>query len=149
MDRPLCNYFKSYEIDARIYKDLSVLFYGKRSIIIDQTNKDIKEYNGIKFSIGLSIQFFKDEKDGTRKYIGAQKHGEQSTVLDGRNVNEFYNNQVLDLESWIENFTSKETGTGAEIDHCIKLYLNVVKYKPLKGSSYIPLPKAMTNKKKH
>ena len=73
---------------------------------------------------------------------------EQSTVLDGSNVNEFYNNQVLNYEeSWIENFTSKETGTGAETDHCIKLYLNVAKYKPLQGSSYILLPKALANKK--
>ena len=45
----------------------TLLFYDKKSIIKDQTNKDIKEYNGIKFPIGLSIQFFKDEKDGTRK----------------------------------------------------------------------------------
>ena len=57
------------------------------------------------------------------------------------NVNEFYNNQVLNLESWIENFTNKEKGTGAEIDHCIKLYFNVPKYKLLKGSSYILYPK--------
>ena len=74
MDRPLCNYFKTYEIDAHRYKDPSVLFYDKKSIRIDQINKDIKEYNGIKFSIGFSIQFFKHEKDGTRKHIGAQKY---------------------------------------------------------------------------
>ena len=134
------------EIDAHKYKELSVLFYDKKFIIIDQINKDIEEYN-CTIPIGLSIQFFKDGKDGTRKYIGAQRHGEQSNVLDGSNVNEFYINQVLDLESWTENFISNETGTGAEIDHCIKLYSNVAKYKPVKGSSYFLLPKVLTNKK--
>ena len=54
---------------------------------------------------------------------------------------------MLNLESWIEKLTSKETGTGAEIDHCVKLYLNTAKYKPLKGSSYMLLPKALANKK--
>ena len=61
-------------------------------------------------------------------------------------MNTFYNEQVVYIERWIENFTSEE-GTGAAVDHCIKLYLNVAKYEPLKGSSYIPLPKILANKK--
>ena len=58
VDKPLCNYFKTYEIDAHKYKNPSILFNDKKSIIIKQVNQDIKEYNGIKFSIGLSVQFF-------------------------------------------------------------------------------------------
>ena len=146
VDKPLCNYFKTYEINAEKYKDPSILFENKKSPIIDQINKDIKEYKGIKFSIGLSLQFFKDEKDGTRKYFQGQKHGQQSAVLHDNNVEEFYNEQVKHIEHWIENFTSQE-GTGAAIDHCIKLYLNIAKYEPLKGSSYIPLPDKIANKK--
>ena len=61
-------------------------------------------------------------------------------------MNEFYNEQVAYIERWIENFTSAE-GTDAAFDHCIKLYLNVAKYEPLEGSSYIPLPKILANKK--
>ena len=38
------------------------------------------------------------------------------------------------------------TASGLEIDHCIKLYLNIAKYEPLKGSSYIPLSNALPNK---
>ena len=48
-------------------KKPSILFDDKKSIIIDQINKDIKECNGVKFSFGLSSQFFKDENDGKRK----------------------------------------------------------------------------------
>ena len=61
-------------------------------------------------------------------------------------MNAFYNEQVAYIERWIENFTSAG-GTGAAVDHCIKLCLNVAKYEPLKGSSYIPLPKILTNRK--
>ena len=50
------------------------------------------------------------------------------------------------INAWIENFTSQE-GTGAVVNHCLKLYLNIAKYEPLKGSSYIPLPNALANKK--
>ena len=58
VNKPLCNYFKTYELDASAYKDASVLFADKKSIITSQIKHDIKEYNGIKFSVGLSIEFF-------------------------------------------------------------------------------------------
>ena len=50
------------------------------------------------------------------------------------------------IKAWIENFTSQE-GTGAAINRCLKLYLDIAKYEPLKGSSYISLPKVLANKK--
>ena len=60
-------------------------------------------------------------------------------------VNEFYDEQVAYLQTWIEKFTN--TASGLEVDHCIKLYLNIAKYEPLKGSSYIDLPKVIKDKK--
>ena len=145
VDKSLCNYCKTYEIGAYKYKDSSILFDDKKSIIINQTNQDIKEHNGIKFSIGLSIQFFHDEGNGERKYVVGQNHGEQSAVLDGNKVDEFYNKQTAHLQTWIETFTN--IAAGLEIDHRIKLYLNIAKYEPLKGSSYIPLPEALAKKR--
>ena len=133
-------------MDAHKCKDTSILFDDKKSIIVDKINKDIKEYNGVKFSLSLSLQFFKDEKDGIINYFKGQRHGEQCPVLDGNNVNEFYNEQVANIERWNENFTNAE-GTDAAVDHCIKLYLNVAKYEPLKSSSYVSLPKILANKK--
>ena len=113
-------------------------------MINKQINQDIKEYNGIKFSVGPFIEFFHDEGEKRKQVIG-QNHGEQSAVLDSSNVDEFYDNQTAYLQTWIEKFTN--TASGLEIDHCIKLYLNIAKYEPLKGSSYIPLPEALANKK--
>ena len=98
----MCNYFKTYEIDAHKYKDPSILFNDKKSIIIKQVNQDIKEYNGIKFSIGLSVQFFHDEDDGKRKIVVGQNHGEQCAVLDSSNVDEFYDIQTAYLQTWIK-----------------------------------------------
>ena len=146
VDKPPCNYFKAYEINAEKYKDPVILFDDKKSVSIEQINKDIQEYNGVKFSIGLSLQFFKDEKDGTRKYFTGAKHGDQSAALESSNLEEFYDEQREHLKRWIENFTSAE-GTGAAVASCIRLYLNIAKYEPLKGSSYIPLPKALSDKK--
>ena len=117
----------------------------KKSIITSQIKHDIKEFNGIKFSVGLSIQFFHDEGNGKQKQVIGQNHGEQSAIFDDNKVDEFYDSQVAYLQTWIEKFTN--TASGLEIAHCIKLYLNIAKFEPLKGSSYIPLPEALANKK--
>ena len=87
-------------------------------MLVNQINQDIREYNGIKFSIGLSVQFSHDDDDGKRKIVVGQPHGEQSTVLDSSNVDELYK-QTAYLQTWIEKFTY--TASGLKIDHCIKL----------------------------
>ena len=145
VDRLLCNYFKANEIDASSYKDHFVLFKDKKSLLIEQIKAGIKEYNGIKFSLGLSIEFFLEESDGTRTFLLGSKHGEQCAVLDGSRLSEFYDKQTAYLQTWIEKFTN--TASGLQIARCVKLYLNIAKYEPLKGSSYIPLPEALSNKK--
>ena len=110
------------------------MFADKKSIITSQIKQDIKEYNAIKFSIGLSKQ----------KQVTGQNHGKQCHFYDNK-VDEFYDNQAAYLQTWIEKFTN--TASGLEIAHCIKLYLNIAKYDPLKGSSTIPLPEVLANSK--
>ena len=100
-DKLLCNYFKTYEIDAHTYIDPSALFSDKKSMLVNQINQDIREYNGIKFSIGLSVQFSHDEDDGKRKIVVGQTHGQQSAVLDSSNVDGFYDKQTTYLQTWI------------------------------------------------
>ena len=41
VDKPLCNYFKTYEIDAHTYKDPSALFSDKKSMLVNQISQDI------------------------------------------------------------------------------------------------------------
>ena len=72
-------------------------------------------------------------------------HGDQMAILTPDKIDEFYNNSSAQIQTGIEKFTN--TASGLEIDHCIKIYLNIAKYEPLKGSSKIPLPQALANKK--
>ena len=132
IDKPLCNYFKTYVIDAHRYKDPFTLFIDKKPIIVKQINEDIEVYKGIKFSIGLTIKFFHDEANGERRDVVGKNHGEQSAVSDGDNVGKFYDMQTAYLYAWIEKFTN--TASGLEISRCLKLYLNIAKYEPLGGS---------------
>ena len=98
-NKPLCNYFKTYKIDAHTYINHSALLSDKKSMIIKQINQYIKEYNGIEFSIGLSVQFLYDEDVGKRKIVVGQKHRKQCAVLDSSNVDEFYDKQTAYLQT--------------------------------------------------
>ena len=115
------------------------MFTDKKSIITEQIKENIKEYKGIKFSIGLSIRFYHDEFHGQRKEVHGQKHGDPIAVLNEDKLLNLYDDQVAYLDKWIEQFTSTASGLG--IERCDKLYLNVAKYEPIEGSSYIQLQK--------
>ena len=82
---------------------------------------------------------------GLKKFVLGKNHDEQCAVLDGSRLSEFYDKQTAYLQTLFEKFTN--TASGLQIAHCVKLYLNIAKYEPLKGSSYIPLPEALANKK--
>ena len=144
VDKPKCGYFKAYEISADKYKDPNKLFRDKKSAITQQIDKELKELGGLKFQLGLTIIFYKDD-DAEKKIVTGVLHGDQMAILTPDKIDEFYNNSSARIQTSIEKFTN--TASGLEIDHCIKIYLNVAKYEPLKGSSKIPLPEALANKK--
>ena len=144
VDNPKCGYFKTYEISVDKYKNPDKLFRDKKSGITKQIVKELNELSGLKFQLSLTIEFFK-EADATRKVVTGVLHVDQMTILTSDKIDEFYNKSPAQIQTGIKKFTN--TASGLEIDHCIKLFLNIAKYDPLKGSSYIPLPKALENKK--
>ena len=60
-------------------------------------------------------------------------HGDQLAILTPDKIDVFYNNSSAQIQTGIEKFTN--TASGLEIDHFIKIYLNIAKYEPLKCSS--------------
>ena len=57
----------------------------------------------------------------------------------------FFGEATSAIVQKIEKFTKE--GSGWMIDKCNTLFLNIAKYEPLKGSSYIPLPEVLAHKK--
>ena len=90
---------------------------------------------GLKFQLGLTIIFYKDD-DAEKQIVTGVLHGDQMAIITPDKIDEFYKNSSARIQTSIEKFTN--TASGLEIDHCIKIYLNVAKYEPLKGSSKIP-----------
>ena len=142
VDKPKCGYFKAYEMFVSKYKDPNKLFNDKKSII---TKQIAEEFGGLKFQLALTIQFYKDD-GADMKIVTGVLYGEQMTILLPDKIDEFYNNSSAKIQTGIEKFTN--TASGLEISHCIRIYLNIAKYEPFKGSSpEIILPKVLFDKK--
>ena len=144
VDNPKCGYLKAYEMFVNKHKDPNKLFNDKKSIITKQIIEELEELGGLKFQLALTIQFYKD--DGADiKIVTGVLHGDQMAILSPDKIDEFYNNSSAKIQTGIEKFTN--TASGLEISHCIRIYLNIAKYEPLKGSSKISLDKALLDKK--
>ena len=75
----------------------------------------------------------------------ADFHSNIGVNLDGTDEIELYDTMV---ERIIENMaTFQSMGSGWRLYNIIQLELHIVRYNPLRGETYIPLPKELANKK--
>ena len=132
VDKTLCGYLRA-EISVKNYKDPLRMFIKKEAAIKSKMISVLRELDGLKFSFGLIKDFSKDKKTIQGKF-----YSNQYATLSEDELNEFYSEAISAIETKIEKKNTRE-GSGWKIDICNMLYLNIAKYQPLKGSSYIPL----------
>lgn len=102
----------------------------------------VQSLHGIKFQIRISVAFFKptdDSKKISRHFVSDQKIG-----LPASNLQQSARECYAKILERIENFEGK--GSGWSIENIISSTLHIGKYAPIKGSSYIPLPKKLAAK---
>ena len=63
--------------------------------------------------------------------------------IDGLNnfLNQFVDEVKGDIEAW------SERGSGWVVDEILKAFINVARYQPLRGGTYMPLSEKLKNKK--
>lgn len=72
-------------------------------------------------------------------------HSSIEVNLEGTDVNKLY--QIM-VDHIMENiFTFQDRGSNWKFKSITSLEIHTVKYEPLRGSSYIPLPKVLQSKK--
>ena len=121
---------------------------GVRPQIRQKLTEEILAIKGVKFQLALKVQLRKDRPDGGEEYTDPVIRHKQETLLRAAGTAEI--NEVLDkafphiletLEKWTQR------GSGWVVDHVCTLWLDIARYQPLRGGSYIPLPAAVKNKK--
>jgi hypothetical protein len=108
--------------------------------IIEIINRELQELGSVKFSLALRIKMSKDSDT----YATPTFFSKKVIVLNDNDEIILDDIFAAMIES-IETFTNE--GSGWEVETVETLWLNIAKYQPLRGGSYIDLPKVLKNKK--
>ena len=107
--------------------------------------EEIKALNGVKFQPALKVQLRKNNPDGSEEYTDPVLRHKQEAILQKREINETLNQAFPRIQEILEKWTQR--GSGWVVDRVQTLWLDIARYQPLRGGSYIPLPAAVRSKK--
>ena len=141
-EKALRGFTRSYEIGLTNRQDPLIQLQNTRSVIKKNLLKILNEMKGLKFNETLKIMFEKlngDELIKEPAYLNAEKQ----TVTNETEIEELLQITQQQILNKIQKWISK--GSGWTIKSVDGHFINVVKYRPLRGYSYIPLPKELQN----
>ena len=139
---PIGNYLRSYQmIIPSTKKDPILLFKEVKSTFEKTLESNLDSLGSLKYSIGLELVFKKEPDSFTDPPVRFYTKNEAVFNRDEINLDK----QFLELGERIENFI--QDGSGWQLSSLKTLWLDIAQYKPLKGSSYIPLPDVLKHKK--
>ena len=116
---------------ARIFPALVALLTGELSL------------HQYKFSLVLKVEMTKG--DGKTKVQTPYFASKPFVILRPEDIDEAIEEGHRNIDTQIDKWTCQ--GSGWVVTRVLCLYVNIAKYAPLKGSSYIELPKYLKNKK--
>ena len=145
-NKALKGFTKSYEINIKNSKDPLMQLQNTRKAVAIHIEKILKSMTGLKFVETLRVTFEKqlgrEEKIMKTAYFNSQPQ----TITNDTQIELALSlsKQVIlnKIAVWISE------GSGWTVQSVDNHYLNVVKYEPMKGSSYIKLPTELRNSAK-
>ena len=139
-EKALRGFTRSYEISLINRQDPLIQLQNTRLLIKNNLLKVLKEMKGLKFNEVLKITFEKqkgDELIEEKPYFNTKKQ----TLTNEVEIKNFLETTQQEIVNKIERWISK--GSAWIIKSVDGHFINVAKYRPLKGSSYIPLPEEL------
>ena len=127
--------------------DLFKFFQKTKNAFINVCTSEVETMKSVKIQLSLLVRFYmiRDEKEEQMTHYFNRM---QPIILNQHNVdiikpilNQFIDEVKGEIEAW------SERGSGWIMDKILDAYINVVRYQPMRGGSYMPLPKKLQNKK--
>ena len=100
---------------------------------------------GLKFQLALKVDLVKVNPDGSEEYTDPVLRHKQEAVLQKSEIKAALQQAFSRLLKTLEKWTKR--GSGWAVVQVHTLWLDIARYQPLRGGSYIPLPAAAKNKK--
>ena len=134
---------ETYHVEVYDHLDLRKSFIQAKRSITNFLKEKLKEKGGLKYTIIIKILMKRQETDNTWRYTSIYLRSNAITVTRQRfYLNDAFNNIYDLLDEW------QGEGSGWIIDEIDDIHINISKYEPLTGSSYLPLPKELNHSSK-
>ena len=125
--------------------DMSNFLCGKTKSIYSHLTKNLEEKRGLKWFIGVKVRFVKHKPDG--EDIFSAPHF-RSLCVTTIHLHELEEQVQQAKQKVVQSFVMyQKEGSSWVLDEVLHMDLSMAHYKPMKGSSYIPLPKILQHKK--
>ena len=144
-DKALKGFTKSFEIDIKNNEDPLKQMQNTRKAIEHRVMTLLNEMKGLKYVETLKVTFEKILADVTVEK-SAYFNSKSQTIINNTEINEALEMSKQEILNKIAQWISE--GSGWTVQSVDNHYLNIVTYKPMKGSSYIPLPSELRNSAK-
>ena len=128
-------------------KDILVFARENKENFNDLIEQEILKLGSVKVSFGLQVQF-EIERNGKTQEMNHYFKEDQPHVFNRNNkelIEQKYEEFMERIRGEIENWSLE--GSGWEIDRIMTAYVNVARYQPLRGGTYLPLPANLAKKK--
>ena len=140
--KALKNNLANYSFSIMNDSDPSMQLLAIRKILKEKLMRLINEKKGLKFGLTLKVRMKKETEDGVI-YREPYFKSKSKTITHPDMINDL----IIEAEEEIRNKIADWLSEGSNwvIDQILDHYLNIIEYTPLRGSSYIPLPKELRN----
>ena len=145
LNKALKGYTKSYEISIKNNKDPLMQLQNTRKAVAYHIISVFKLMKGLKFVETLRVTFIKTS-DSEIVYKTAYFNSSPQTIINNVEITESLQMSKQNILNKVAEWISE--GSGWTIQSVDNHYLNVIKYEPMKGSSYIKLPTELRNSAK-
>ena len=145
-DKALKGFTKSYEIDIKNNKDPLVQLNNTRKAVANHIENILISMKGLKFAETLIVTFEKKIGREERLIKTAYFNSKPQTITNDTQIELALSLSKQEILNKIAQWISE--GSGWTVQSVDNHYLNVVKYEPMKGNSYIKLPQELRNSAK-
>ena len=144
-DKALKGFTKSYDINVKNKKDPLVQLQNTRKAVANHIENMLISMKGLKFVETIKVTFTK-MSNGEIVYKTAYFNSPAQTIINNAEIDKSLEVSKQGILNKIAVWISE--GSGWTVESVENHYLNVVKYEPMKGSSYIKLPTELRNSAK-
>lgn len=136
---------ETYDIENNIgFKDPKEFLSSLENIVLGKMKQNLMKKGGLKVNIRLICEHKKNNNNNI-EYQETNFKTENEVILKNTNLKEFYINVKNTIFNEMQTFVLR--GSNWTLNRIIRLELNINKYNPLRGSSYVKLPNYLKSKK--